>query len=180
MTSIKEIKKTNAYKNFKKSKTQLDLYKENNSSKDILRYVKMNGKQFGTHMEYIARDIFNMNLPKCSSYDHLKKNMKIEQKSARYGKNGKISMWQHIELKHDWDYLICMYLDFNTFNYYITSRKNIKIMIKIGFIRGQGKFGMPNQGYLFNINTYKKKKIFDNYFTPIINEKSLIKFIKKS
>ena len=84
-----------------------------------------------------------------------------------------IYMGKHIELKHDWDYLIFMYLDFNTFNYYITSRKNIKIMIKIGFIRGQGKFGIPNQGYLFNINTYKKKK-------PIINEKSLIKFIKKS
>tara|TARA_R110002074_G_scaffold378793_2_gene556727 strand:+ start:1300 stop:1839 length:540 start_codon:yes stop_codon:yes gene_type:complete len=176
MTSIDIISKLTPFKKFKKPKTQLDYYKDNNYDNRILDIVELNPKTFGSFSEKITRFHFKMDMSYETSYDHLKNKKRIEQKSARFGKDGSL-MWQHIELKHKWDFLLCMILNFNSFDYFITTRKNVFKMIKNNFITGQGKNKKPNQGYWFKINTEKKRKIFKKYFIQIINEKQLLSYI---
>ena len=105
-----------SHQDFKPSKTQLEYYIENKASPQILQYVTLQGKTFGEkYMEKIAKEYFNLEKRINSSHDHIKLGKKIEQKSARYGSDGSEWKWQHIEMKHDWDYLLICGLDFKIY-----------------------------------------------------------------
>ena len=113
-----------------KQKSQLDFYKENNASKEILYYVDVPGKSFGEkYMENIAREYFKLNKKNDTTHDHVKLSKTIEQKSARYHANGGDWKWQHIELKHHFDYLLLCGLDFHNIRFFITSRKSIEKLV---------------------------------------------------
>ena len=66
LTSIKLRKLSFHKKNTnEKKKTQLDYYKKNKSSKEILYYVDIPGKSFGEkYMEHIAREYFKLDKKK--------------------------------------------------------------------------------------------------------------------
>lgn len=167
----------------KKRKSQLDFYIENNASKEILHYVDVPGKTFGEkHMENIAREYFKLDLKKDTAHDHIKLNKKIEQKSARYNANGSDWIWQHIEMNHNFDYLLLCGLDFHNIKFFISSRKIIEQLIESKIITGQGRIkngtALPQQGYWFSRNNLKKKGLlFEDYFTEIKNEKDLILYL---
>jgi hypothetical protein len=112
----------------------------------------------------------------------MKKNKSIEQKSARYHANGGDWKWQHIEMTHEWDYLMLCGLDFQDIKFYIASRKVVEILIDEGIIVGQGKkkdgIAQPQQAYWFSRSDFQKKnKNFSDYFVKIVDEKSLVNYL---
>jgi len=173
----------NSHKAFKPPKSQLDYYLENNVSKELIPYVTLQGKTFGEkYMEQLAKEYFNLDNRKSSTHDHMKNNKTIEQKSARYHANGGDWKWQHIEMTHEWDYLMLCGLDFQDIKFYITSRKLVENLIKEGIIVGQGKkkdgVAQPQQAYWFSRSDFKKKnKNFADYFVKIVDENSLINYL---
>ena len=173
------------HKQFVSPKTQEQYYKDHGSSEDILQYVRLQGKTFGEKWcEKLAREYFNLDPRKGSGHDHCKLNKTIEQKSSRYGSNGADWKWQHIEMKHHFDYLLLTGLDFNGFNFYITKRSLVEELINKNIITGQGKkdtngIAQPQQAYWFERKDFKKKgEDFTNYFTLLTNEQSLIDYIQ--
>tara|TARA_B100000035_G_C21015862_1_gene561786 strand:- start:1190 stop:1849 length:660 start_codon:yes stop_codon:yes gene_type:complete len=170
--------------NFQTPKTQLEFYMENNASKEILRYVSLQGKAFGEkYMEQIAKEYFNLENRISSTHDHTKEGKSLEQKSARYHANGDDWKFQHIEMSHKWDYLLLCGLDFKEIKFYIASRKIVENLIKDGIITGQGKkidgVAQPQQAYWFSRSDFNKhKKKFTDYFTPIKDESSLVKYLQ--
>ncbi len=169
-----------------KNKTQLEFYKENNASEIIQQFVDMPGKTFGEKcMEPIAKDHFHLDSRTDSGHDHKKIDKKIEQKSARYHANGDDFKWQHIEMNHDFDFLLLTGLDFNEIIFYIGSRNIVKQLIEKGIITGQGKknddgVAVPQQGYWFSRSQFANKKIiFEDYFRQIKCEQDLIDYINE-
>ena len=167
-----------------KKKTQLDYYKENKSSQDILYYVDTPGKSFGEkYMENVAREYFRLEKKKDTTHDHVKLSKTIEQKSARYHANGTDWKWQHIEMKHPFDHLLLCGLDFHSIRFFIAPRENVEKLIELKIITGQGKkingSAEPQQGYWFSRNDFQKKNVsFDDYFQEIMNEKDLVYYLK--
>jgi cobalamin-dependent methionine synthase I len=168
---------------FKPPRSQLDYYMENNASKHILSYVSLQGKTFGEkYMEQIAKEYFKLDNRNSSTHDHSKLNKTIEQKSARYHANGDDWKWQHIEMSHEWDYLLLCGLDFKDIKFYIGSRKVVETLITDGIIVGQGKkidgIAQPQQAYWFSRSDFRKKnKKFTDFFVPVKNEYYLIKYL---
>ena len=180
------LKNLVSHKNFKPPKTQLEFYMKNNASKEIIPYVILPGKTFGEkYMESIAKEYFNLNNRNKSSHDHIKQGKSIEQKSARYHANGDDWKWQHIEMKHEWDYLLVTGLDFKEIVFYIASRQIIENLIIKKVITGQGKIidgvAQPQQAYWFSRSDFSKKKLsFTDYFTKILNENDIIKYLNNN
>lgn len=173
----------NTHKNFEPPKTQLEFYMENNASLQILPYVNLQGKTFGEkYMEQIAKEHFCLDPRNSSTHDHVKYGKTIEQKSARYHANGNDWKWQHIEMTHEWDYLLLTGLDFKEIKFYIASRNVVETLITEGIITGQGKkkdgIAQPQQAYWFSRSDFaKKNKNFEDYFTKIPNQRSLIRYL---
>ncbi len=176
--------KLKCHTEFKPPKSQLDYYIENNASKQILSYVPIQGKTFGEkYMERIAKEHFKLEDRTDSGHDHVKLTKMIEQKSARYHANGDDWKWQHIEMSHSWDYLLLCGLDFKEIKFYIAPRKTVENLIKDNIITGQGKkingIAQPQQAYWFSRSDFtKNKKVFTNYFIPVFNEETLIKYLQ--
>ena len=175
------------HQNFKPSKTQEDYYKENGAPEEILQYVRLAGKTFGEKWcEQLCKEYYNMDSRSNSTHDHCKMGKSIEQKSARYGGNGAGWKWQHIEMSHEWDYLLLTGVEFQGFRFYITDRSKVEELIGEGVITGQGKKGVdgvaqPQQAYWFEISNFvKKNKNFTDYFTELADEQSLIDYIQTS
>ena len=169
----------NCHKNFITPKSQYDYYLENNASEQILKYVSLQGKTFGEkYMEPLAAEWFSLDARTDSGHDHNKLNRRLEQKSARYHANGNDWKWQHIEMNHQWEYLLLCGLDFKEIKFYIGSRTIGDRLIDDKIIEGQGKRGSPQQGYWFTRCIFKtKNKDFNNYFKEVKNEKQLIRYL---
>ena len=173
-TTILKALKSNSWKI---PRSQYDWYKSKNASEDILKYTSLNGKTFGCKMEKLLREHFNMKKSTTTEYDHTKNGKTIEQKSARWGRDGAHWKWQHIEMKHPWDYLLICGLDYDGIVCHITTYDNIKECISKGYIKGQGKHGDPNQAYWFE-KSWIPKDIFDKMFQSIETEDQLNDYIK--
>tara|TARA_B100000886_G_scaffold123723_1_gene83376 strand:+ start:1382 stop:2005 length:624 start_codon:yes stop_codon:yes gene_type:complete len=179
--NINKLSKLTSDINFKMPPSQYDYYKKNNAPNSILKYVILPGKTFGEkYMERIAKEYFNFEKRENSSHDHIKNGKKIEQKSARFHSNGDDWKWQHIEMKHEWDYLLLAGLDFTSIRFYIASRKIVEELINCNIITGQGKkndkgIAEAQQAYWFSRSDFSKNnKKFRDYFVPVHNESELI------
>lgn len=184
--TVEKLLELNCHKEFIEPTTQLDYYINNNASPEILKYVVISGKSFGEkYMERLAKEYFNLNNRISSTHDHIKLNKKIEQKSARYHANGNDWKWQHIELSHEWDYLLLCGLGFESIQFYITSREIVETLVRQNIIVGQGKkidgISQPQQAYWFSRNDFTKNNInFTDYFKPIMNEDHLIEYLNST
>lgn len=184
---INKLKDLKIHKKFKPPKSQLQFYQEKNADPEILKYVDLQGKTFGEkYMEPIAAEWFKLDKRDNSSHDHKKNNKTIEQKAARYNSNGNDWKWQHIELKHEWDFLLLTGLDFKEIKFYIASRKIINQLVKDGVITGQGKkddngIAQAQQAYWFSRSDFKKiKKKITDYFKEIKDETDLVNYINNN
>uniref|UniRef100_A0A6C0AU90 Uncharacterized protein n=1 Tax=viral metagenome TaxID=1070528 RepID=A0A6C0AU90_9ZZZZ len=172
------------HKNFQHPKSQLDYYNENNASKEIIQYISLPGKTFGEkYMEQIAKAYFKLDSRTSSTHDHTKLGKTIEQKSARYHSNGDDWKWQHIEISHEWQYLLLCGVDFRCIRFYIGKRATVEELISDGIITGQGKklngIAQPQQAYWFSRSDFlKHKKKFTDYFFEIKSERSLIRYLQ--
>jgi len=184
--SITSLRNLDFQKNYMRKDTQEDYYRKNGSPSEIVNYAGENNKVFGANSEKIAKEWFLMDNSDSSCYDHIKCGKTIEQKSMRLGSKGNEGKFQHIELKHHWDYLLLCKLELNGFSFSITSRKNVEYLVELGIITGQGKKGKDGiaeaqQAYWFEKNDFKKKgKNFDDYFRKLTDETSLIEYIQST
>ena len=169
-----------AHSSHVKPKTQEDYYLENEAHPEIMKYVGLSPGAFGGRMELIAREWLDLDPRQDSGHDHSKNGKTIEQKSSRYTAKGGGWMWQHIELKHEWDYLLICGLNFNNIQFYISPRSKIEDLVKLGVITGQGKknsdgVASAQQAYWFSKKNFTKKNIeFSDYFQEINSAQDLI------
>jgi hypothetical protein len=189
--NISKLKKLDACKNFIPPPSQLDYYKKHNAPDDILKYVKLQGSSFGCRMEPIASEYFNLGPRPVDVHtdklvrwcDHTKCGKTIEQKSARYHANGGEWKWEHIEMKHPWEFLLVTGLDFRGIKYYIAPKKIVEKLIIENIITGQGgknEFGISKaqQGYWFLQSNFTKRKVaFADYFKEVKTEDDIIKYL---
>lgn len=187
--NLKKLYELEIFKKFKdqQKKTQVQYYKDHGCPEEIIEFFvrDVQGKTFGEKlMEPITREIFKMDPRDDSTHDHKKMGKKIEQKSARYHANGQDWKWQHIEMEHDWNFIIIAGLDFQEILHFIATRETIESLISMGIITGQGKksengVANPQQGYWFSRSDFKKYgKCFLDYFHEIRDENELVQFIE--
>ena len=173
-------------KNYKRKNTQEDFYRISGAEPEIVNYAGENNKVWGANAEKISREWFKMDPPTSSCHDHIKQGKTIEQKSMRLGAKGSEGKWQHIEIKHEWDYLLLCTLEVHGLSFHITSRGNVETLVKKGVITGQGKKGKDGiaeaqQAYWFEKNNFKKKDmVFEDYFKKLTDEGSLIEYIQST
>ena len=173
-------------KNYERKNTQEDFYRMHGAEPEIVDYAGENNKVFGASSEKISREWFKMDKPTSSCHDHTKCGKTVEQKSMRLGAKGNEGKWQHIEIKHEWDYLLLCSLKINGFDFHITSRSNVETLIKEGVITGQGKqnengVAEAQQGLWFEKKDFEKKgKLFTDYFKGLTDEGSLIDYIQST
>ena len=160
---------TKTFKSFEKRESQFDFYKRNNSSPEILSLIDNESKSFGSLMENIISEIFQLEKRVSAQHDGIFDNKKIEIKSARYWLNMKNNCkWQHIELDYDYDVCILALVDFHDIYCWAISKSDLlkPEMIENKIITKQGK-----QGYWF------KKSSVEKYLYPIKNKEDLQEFI---
>ena len=97
--------------NYKES--QLEYYKKNNAPFEVLEIVALESKRFGSISEKIISKIFKLEPRTSSQNDGIKNGKKIEIKCARYWSGKDECRWQHLELEHDYDYVLLGLLDFD-------------------------------------------------------------------
>jgi hypothetical protein len=159
------------YNTLLKSKkfTLSDYYIENNAHNLIIPLIALNNRLFGCLMENIIKEYINADKSINSSYDYSYKSIKIEQKTSRYWRSIKDFKWQHIMLKHDYDMVILVGIDFNDIKIYAISKKIIFELYKNKKIKMQGN--AEGQGLWFSRNSIK------TYLTQIKNINDLDNFI---
>jgi hypothetical protein len=173
------LKNSLVYSNLLTSKniTLTDFYIKNNAHHLILPLISLNNKLFGTLMENIIIEHINAEKSKLSSYDYLynksNKAIKIEQKSSRYWRSINDFKWQHVMLKHDYDMLLLIGIDFDDIKIYAISKKNIINLFNQKKIKIQGK-STDGQGLWFSRNSIK------THLTQIKSIKELDTFISNN
>lgn len=143
------IWKTKVYLNSltKQKKSQLLFYKENNASSNVLSLVDKESKSFGTIIEHMIREYYNIEKIAESQCDGIKHGKKVEIKSARYWNYTYDCKWQHLEKDYDYDYVILVLLDFKEIKTWLISKEELfsKELIHKKIVRKQG-----NQGYIIS------------------------------
>lgn len=158
---------TKSFKLYKKKDSQIDFYKKNNSSPEIMKLVLNESKAFGSLMENIVSEIFGLEKRINSQHDGLFGDKKIEIKSARYWANTFDCKWQHIEPDDDWGTIILVLVGFNDVSCWSFQKDNLLEMIENKIIKKQGK-----QGY------WCEKSAIEKYLYPIKNKTDLENFFK--
>lgn len=166
--SIDNILTTKTYNSFKDKITQLQYYQRNGAADGIIKFVMLESKPFGTYMENIISELFNLGKRTSPQNDATFNNKKIKIKSARYWAGSTDCKWQHIEIGHDYDYVLFVLLDFLEIKVWSMEKsKLVNDMIKQKILTAQGK-----QGYWTN------KSAILPYLTQIKTIEDLTNFIK--
>ena len=165
--SLQQWNQTKYFKDMEKKPTQLELYIKHGSSPEILSLVRMANKVFGTEMENIFQEVFQLAPRENTQHDGIRLGKKIEIKSARWHATGEDCNWQHLEPEYDYEFVMFTLVDFLGLKVWMISKE-----LLMGDLRKQNivlKQGL--QGWTTN-----KNKI-ESYLTPIETIEDLDKFI---
>lgn len=166
---VKADKKISNWKNI-----QHYCYTKNNASRDIMYFIAQpNGK--GAACERLARELFSsLKVRSGTGHDHICEGKKGEQKTSAYW-NCKDFKWQHIELGHDWKFLILTAIHFTEIKWYFLSRKTLRNMMrrKNPQVKIQGDGKGSNEGRWF----YYSKVISD--LTEFKTNDELLKLVSE-
>jgi hypothetical protein len=122
-------------------------------------------------MQGIARDLFGLDKGKNSGHDLFINGTKIEMKSARWCKDGKI-MWEHIMKSHVYDYVLFALVDFQDIKFWLVSKEVILANPELFIKQGGGE----GQGLWVSGNARKIKRVTD-VCTPIHSREDLLRAI---
>ena len=150
---IDNVKKLKNYKDITFENSQYNKYKDNGASIETLNLISLNSKRFGTEMEKIIIELFNLKPRTTTQHDATYNYKKIEIKCSRYWANGNV-IWQHIEPKYDYDVILFVLLDFNSISVYLMNKNELMNCIKNGIVTKQGQ-----QGYWTSYDKIKDKLI---------------------
>ncbi len=167
--SLQNWTHTKYFKDMEKKPTQLDLYVKHSSPPEILSLVSMANKVFGTEMEGIFQEVFQLAPRENTQHDGIRLGKKIEIKSARWHATGDDCNWQHLEPDYDYDFVMFTLVDFTGLKVWMISKD-----LLMGELRKQNiVLKQGQQGWTTN-----KNKI-ESYLTPIQSIEDLDKFIEK-
>jgi hypothetical protein len=170
MASLKTWTQTNYFKNMEKKTTQLDLYLKKNSSLEIIQLVSMANKVFGTEMEGIFQEIFQLDPRENTQHDGIRNGKKIEIKSARWHATGEDCNWQHLEPDYDYEFVMFTLVDFTELKVWMITKKLLMGELRqLKIVSRQGQ-----QGW-----TVTKGKL-EKYLTPIQTIEELDNFIQQN
>lgn len=156
-------KKTKSFKSMTEKVTQLKYYERNNSTNEVLQLVKLDSKPFGSISEKIIVEIFNLGGRTSTQNDATYNNKKIEIKCARYWAGRNDCIWQHLELEHDYEYVLFCLLDFDRWRVWCIDKKTLMGKLRDKrIVTYQGK-----QGW------WTRKNIILPYLTEIENSSDL-------
>ena len=137
---------------------QIQRYKTAKADEHIIQLVEQANAK-GTTMERYARHSFklckrNNGIKKGvgSGYDHISHGgNKIEHKTAAAW-DDKFTMfkWQHIELKHEWEYLLLTAIYPKKIRWYMIDKNTIINLVDKGLVTIQGKKGKSDEGLWMN------------------------------
>lgn len=136
-----EFRSCPSFKNCNKM-TQLTWYAQNGTDPALLTLIEQPPKRFGTTLEEIARDIFNLEPGVNSQHDHIYKGIRIEQKSARYHAGKLEYNWQHLEEDYDYSYVLFAGVTFEGIQWWIITKELLMGELREkNIVQKQGKQG---------------------------------------
>jgi len=166
--SVNYWKNTRTFKAISEKETQIKFYKKMKSCDEVLQLVSLESKPFGSESEKIIAEIFKLDPRTSSQNDGTRNGKKIEIKSARYWAGVDNCRWQHLELDHDYEFVMFTLLDFHGWKVWIIKKSLLMgEMREKKIVTSQGK-----QGY------WVKKSDILPYLTPISNVTDLDLFIQ--
>jgi hypothetical protein len=161
------------------SGTKEERYKRHGSNKSILFLATKYGNTMSAVVESVSEKMFGLSGRQNGDIGH-DRTIKINNKTYRieikgsvlYGKPEDFK-WQHIELKHEWDFLLLFGIDYGNVKTFCLSKKAVPELVKRKKITNQGnKNGKSSQGLWV---WYKDIK---DDVTQIKTKEDLIKFCK--
>lgn len=150
---LEDFTSTNQFKTISKKINQMDFYRNNNSSENILKMVALNNKSFGERMQRIVSETLGMSKATSTGHDAIKNGKLIEIKSSRYWVDTKDWCFQHIMADHKYDYLLCVGIAFDNIELYIIDKEEFFHLKDDGIVRVQG--GGEGQGMWFQFRDMK-------------------------
>jgi len=150
---LEDFTSTNQFKTISKKINQMDFYRKNNSSENILKMVALNNKSFGERMQRIVSETLGMSKATSTGHDAIKNGKLIEIKSSRYWVDTKDWCFQHIMADHKYDYLLCVGIAFDNIELYIIDKEEFFHLKDDGIVRVQG--GGEGQGMWFQFRDMK-------------------------
>ena len=120
---------------------KIQLYKDNNSNPFILKLLDTqkrlsNPKLWGCFLEQVAQNLLGLDDSINTEHDKIHNTKKIEIKSSTMLssdllKNKYTFQYNSVRLDYDYDYLLLQNINFNTIDYYIISKENLKEISKM-------------------------------------------------
>ena len=160
-------KKSKTFQKNKQKETQRQYYARMNACVEFQEYAGYESKVFGSITESFIVESLELGPRTCSENDGTRKGIKIEIKAARYWAGKDECVWQHLELKHDYDMVLFVLLDFHEFKVWAINKKQlVGELLSLRILTRQG-----NQGY------WVKKSDVIPYSTPITSICDLDTFI---
>jgi hypothetical protein len=153
-----------SYCNIQSKETLVDRYIRFNANADIVKLVSLgSGSILGSVSEKYTRFVFPGLLSRFKNekdYDHIFKCgrsiYKIEQKTSTKRKNNNF-VWQHISIKHPWDLLLLMAIDYNEIKFYGMNRSVLNTLLEKKLITNQGSANKNSeQGLWFKYSDVNK------------------------
>jgi hypothetical protein len=138
-----------------------EYYRENHASPEIQRIVSLENRKFGSVIEKMLREIFDLTKPESSKHDAIFRRLglqdnKIYIKAARYWAGTDNCKWQHLEPDYDYTHIIFVLVDFNSLRTWIAPKSDL---FSGGFLTPQGQQGywgdkqtLLDSGYLHEIH----------------------------
>lgn len=136
----KQIISTNTYQNLTIKPKNISKYYAN-SDTIIRMLVDLPPMSFGTVMEGMVKEFFNLSSRTCSQNDACLDDIKIEIKSSRFWDTRGDFKWQHIEPDHDWDILLCVALMYDGLWIGGLTKSQVMKYIRRKIIKPQGQQG---------------------------------------
>ena len=147
--------------------TQLQRYEDMNAPEYIKEFIRLGGgAKMGTVLESFARFRFKTLAKRQkgklqTGYDHLfiapsTKQIYVEQKSSGHWGSKIGYKWQHVELKHKWDFLLLCGIDYENILFWALARPTLLQLVEKKKVTNQGsKTGDSSEGLWFNYEDVK-------------------------
>ena len=142
---------------------KIKLYQLHHSSPFILKLLETqkrlsNPKKWGCFLEDVAQNLLSLDDSINTEHDKIKNKKKIEIKSSTMlntdlKKNKYTFQYNSVRLDYDYDYLLLQNINFNSIDYYLISKENLK---KISNLWGGQKSFTKNIITMINFNQIKE------------------------
>ena len=136
MILAETIRESSAFKSIANNITQVSYYESKEAAPEIIKLVKMDSKAFGSAIEKILIEHYELDKRVNTQHDARLGDKKIEIKAARYWAGQDNCKWQHIEEKHDYEYILFALIDFNSIRCWLGKKEQV-----IQHMTPQGKQG---------------------------------------